>query len=96
MTTIDFVEWLDLVCDALESRVNILGGWNPRTMVYHTAVGILFSFEQEGDKVRVRFRDETRQSANMAIEVDRAKKPADAAADIAQGMRVFVNSLNKN
>ena len=96
MTTIDFVEWLDLVCDALESRVNILGGWNPRTMVYHTAVGILFFFEQEGDKVRVRFRDETRHAANLALEVDLAREPADAAADIAQGMRVFVNSLNKN
>ena len=96
MTTIDFVEWLDLVCDALESRVNILGGWNPRTMVYHTAVGILFFFEQEGDKVRVRFRDQTHLSANIAIEVDLARKPVDAAADIAQSMRVFVNSLNKN
>ena len=96
MTTIDFEEWLDLVCDALENRVNILGGWNPRTMVYHTAVGILFFFEQEGNKVRVRFRDQTRQSANMAIEVDLAREPVDAAADIAQSMRVFVNSLKKN
>lgn len=85
-----------MVCDAPESRVNILGGWNPRTLVYHAAVGILFFFEQEGDKVRVRFRDETRRSAKMAIEVDRARKPVDAAAEIAQCMRVFVNSLNKN
>jgi hypothetical protein len=65
-------------------------------MVYHTAVGILFFFEREGNKVRVRFRDETRHPANMALDVDLAREPLDAAADIAQGMRVFVNSLIKN
>lgn len=96
MTTIDFGEWLDSVCDALESREKILGGWNPRTMDYHTAVGILIFFEQERNKVRVRFRDQTHRLASTAIEVNLAKEPVDAAADIAHGMRAFVNSRNKN